>query len=105
MPYRMWIMMTNYICADYISSFYTNILFQESIDLNLNIIYTIRVQYSKGLGQYDFITLLNPSLNDLYFKFNGSVYEQIAGLLWGYRFHNIFLYNFESEVLSSCPVN
>ena len=71
------------MCSLDISSLYTNIPVAETIDLILNKLYTTNTTTYNGIRRENFRKLLELSLNETYFKFNGKIYKQKEGLAMG----------------------
>ena len=99
----------SFMCSLDISSLYTNIPVAETIDLILDKLYVNNTSIYNGISRVNFRKLLELSLNDTYFKFNGKIYKQKEGLAMGASpspiIANIFLNHFETHCLAECPVN
>jgi len=98
-----------YMCSYDIKSLYTNVPINETIELIINNIYTDSTILFNGFNEVQFRKLLNLTLNDTYFKFDGCIYKQIDGLAMGSPLSpvaaNIFLNFFETRLLNQCPLN
>ena len=99
----------SFMCSLDISSLYTNIPVAETIDLILNKLYVNNTATYNGIRRDNFRKLLELSLSDTYFKFNGKIYKQKEGLSMGASpspiVANIFLNHFETHCLAECPIN
>ena len=99
----------SFMCSLDISSLYTNIPVAETIDLILNKLYVNNTATYNGIRRDNFRKLLELSLSDTYFKFNGKIYEQTEGLSIGASLSpivaNILLDHFETRSLAKCSIN
>ena len=98
-----------YMCSFDIVSLYTNVPVNESIAVILDCLFANDSSLYEGFTREEFKKLLELTLMDSYFKFNGSIYKQITGLSMGSPISpliaNIFLNKFETSILNNCPVN
>ena len=98
-----------FICSFDASSFYANVLVNETINIILSRLFTNDVTLYNGFTLLDFKKLLSIALNDTYIKLNGEIYKQREGLSMSSSLSpiiaNIFLNEFETNCLSNCPTN
>ena len=99
----------SFMCSLDIESLYTNIPVNETINIILDRLFTNRRVIDNGFNRDEFNKILELVLCDTYFFFNNSIYKQVGGLSMGSPISpiaaNIFLCNFESEFLDTCPFN
>ena len=98
-----------FMCSLDITSLYTNIPVNETIEIILNRLFINETILYKNFTRSDFKKLLTVALNDTYFKFNGEIFKQTEGLAMGGScspiIANIFLNEFETNVIDNCPLD
>ena len=96
-----------YMASCDIESLYTNIPLSETIDIILSLLFKHPTDTFIGLSKNLFKTLLELSVFNCFFKFNGKYYKQCDGLGMGLphspTFANLFLSYHEIKWLDSCP--
>ena len=92
-----------------IESLFTNVPLLETIDIILNKLFTASTPVYHGFNKLNFKKLLELSVLDTHFLFNGSVYKQNDGIAMGSplgpTFANIFMCFLEERFLNECPVH
>ena len=90
-----------------VESLFTNVPVEETIDIILDKIFTSPDVLFHNFNKNDFRKLLELAVLDTAFIFNGTSYRQIEGMAMGSplgpTFANIFMCNFEEQLLDSCP--
>ena len=71
-----------YMVSYNISSLFTNVPNDETIDIITNLIYDNN-DHVRGMSKEDFKVLLDLAINDTYFIFNNEYYKQVDGLAMG----------------------
>ena len=96
-----------YMASFDIKSLFTNIPFDETINICVNNVFGNKKRV-KGLLKTDFKQLLTLSIKSSCFVFNNVYYQQVDGVAMGSplrpTFANLFLVNYESKWLKDCPV-
>ena len=89
-----------------ISSLFTNIPIDETIDIIINRLFSSSTQFS-GFSHAQFRKLLYFAVKNCHFLFNGRLYEQVDGVAMGSplgpSFANTFLCYHEKVWLDNCP--
>ena len=97
------------MCSLDISSLHTIFLVAETLHIIPNKFYVNNTTTYNGIMRDNFRKLLELSLSDTYFKFNGKIYKQKEGLSMGASpspiVANIFLNHIETDCLAECPTN
>lgn len=97
-----------YMCSFDITSLFTNIPLDETLEICLDELFKDNVNNVDNLTRTDFKTLLQLSVKDSYFIFNDKLYQQTDGLAMGSplapTLANLFLCYFEKLWLAECPV-
>jgi hypothetical protein len=92
-----------------ISSLYTNIPVDQTLDILCNKIFTDNDLIFNEFNKKQFREILNLAVNDTNFLFNGVLYKQIGGLSMGNpiapTLANIFLCDLEEKMLNNCPIS
>ena len=92
-----------------IESLYTNVPLTETINIILSQIFTASLTTFLGLSRDLFGKLLELSVRNSFFLFNGRLYNQVDGLGMGLplspTFANIFLCYHEERWLDECPLS
>ena len=95
-----------YMASFDITSLYTNVPINESIDIIMNKVFTNNNTFYK-FNKNQFKKFLELSLLDTYFIFNNNLYKQTNGLAMGQpvapTLANIFLCHHEKKWLDDCP--
>ena len=89
-----------------ISSLFTNIPIDETIDIIINRLFSSSTQFS-GFSHAQFRKLLYFAVKNCHFLFNGRLYEQVDGVAMGSplgpSFANTFLCHHQKVWLDNCP--
>ena len=89
-----------------VTSLFTNILVDETIEIISNQIFANRVVF-ECLDRSQFIKLLSLAVKNCRFTFNNRIYQQIDGVAvgspLGHLFANIFMSFHEKTWLHNCP--
>jgi len=98
----------SYIMASFdVESLFTNIPLRETIEICLNSLFTDPVAIVSGFTRECFKSLLEMSVLNSFFLFDGKVYQQTEGLGMGLplgpTFANIFMCFHEKTWLENCP--
>ena len=92
-----------------IQSLFTNVSLLETIDIILNKLFTVSTSIYHGFNKSNFKKLLELSVLETHFLFNGNVYKQTDGVAMGSplgpTFANIFMCYLEERFLNECPGN
>ena len=90
-----------------VTSLYTNVPVQETIDLTLSKLFTNDDQLVLGLNKEQYKRLLELSTAETYFMFNDEIYQQTDGLSMGSpvapALANIFMSVLEQNFMNQCP--
>ena len=90
-----------------VSSLFTNVPLQETIDIILNKLFTSQDSVVNGFNKVNFRKLLELAVMNTNFIFNGKLYKQVDGMAMGSplgpTFANIFMCHLEEQFLSQCP--
>ena len=78
------------MCSLDITSLYTNMPGEETIQIIINALYTNGVQLYNGLNSKQCRKVLELVRSDTYFKFNDTVYKQKEGLSMGSSISSVF---------------
>ena len=91
-----------------VTSLFTNIPLDETIQIILDQLFSTNRLF-QGFSQKELKDLLNLTVKDCHFFFNGKLYDQIDGVamgsLLGPLFANIFLSHHEKIWLENCPTD
>ena len=89
-----------------VESLFTNIPLNETIEIAIEHLFKNQ-SYVKGMDKKEFRKLLELSVKNSYFLFDGKHYEQVEGLGMGLplgpTFANLFLCYHEEKWLENCP--
>ena len=100
---------TNFMVSVDVQSLFTNVPLLETIDIILNKLFTAANSVYHGFNRDYLKKLLELSVLDTYFIFNGEVFKQTDGMAMrtplGPIFANIFLCFLEDQFLNQCPLN
>ena len=99
----------NIMCSFDVESLFTNIPLDEVIEICLKQLFPDPSTKFHNFSKNQFKYLLELSVKNTYFIFNGELYEQIDGVAMGSplgpTLANIFLCYYESKWLQDCPHN
>ena len=92
-----------------VKSLFTNVPLAETIDIILNKLFPSTNTFFHGFNRLNFKKLLELSVIDTHFTFNGKIYKQVDGMAMGSplgpTFANIFMSFLEESFLSQCPAS
>lgn len=90
-----------------VQSLFTNVPLNETIELIINKLFPTPDTFFHNFDKDNFKKLLELSVIDTHFIFNGKIYKQIDGMAMGSplgpTFANIFMCFLESTFLDQCP--
>ena len=90
-----------------VESLFTNIPLHETIEIIISKLFPTSDSYYFGFNKKDFKQLLELSVLDTHFIFDGKLYKQTEGCAMGSPlgpvFANIFMCKLENEFLRTCP--
>ena len=90
-----------------VESLFTNVPLSETIDIIINKLFPTQNSTFHSFNKKDFRKLLELSVNDTHFIFNGKIYKQVDGMAMGSplgpTFANIFMCHLEETFLQDCP--
>ena len=90
-----------------VTSLFTNIPLVETIEIILSKLFTAGNQMINGFDRQSFKNLLELSVLDTNFIFDGKLFQQIDGMAMGSplgpTFANIFMCHLEERIFSDCP--
>jgi len=90
-----------------VESLFTNVPLMETISICLESLFSNNIKHVLGLTRKYFKTLLELSVKNSLFIFDGNLYEQVEGLGMGLplgpTFANIFMCHHETKWLEQCP--
>ena len=91
-----------------IDALFTNISFDETIDVCINKLFQAPEILAKGISKNDFCDLLNLATKDSFFTFNNKFYIQVDDVAMGSPLDptlaNIFLSHHEENWLNKFPI-
>lgn len=89
-----------------VSNLFTNVPLQETIEIILNHFFRSRDSLFNNFNRKLFKKLLDLSMYNSFFTFDGSIYQQVDGLAMGSPlgpiFANIFMCSLEASVFAQC---
>ncbi|MEL6606480.1 MAG: reverse transcriptase domain-containing protein, partial [Cyanobacteria bacterium J06614_10] len=92
-----------------VCSLFTNVPLFETIDLILSKLFSTDDAVFNGYDKKSFRKLLELSVLDTHFVFDGKLFKQVEGMAMGSplgpTFANIFMCHLEEQYLSQCPSN
>ena len=95
---------SSHVCSFDVSSLFTCIPLNETIDIALKYLYDGRNKVN-GLSKIQFKKLLEMSTKETHFMFNGNVYDQVDGVAMGSPLApvlaNLFMRHFEENTFKN----